>query len=84
MLPERKVFNIGSCPFCGSGKIRVSHTMRPNRRLRCLVCGRHWKTVEFIESETWLPALLESYLSQGRFAHLDPGLREKILSIIRH
>ena len=45
---NRKHYHTGSCPICGSGKLRTIKTQRPQRRIRCMVCGHRFWTVEII------------------------------------
>lgn len=83
LLMDRQVLNTGSCPHCGSGRIRVLRTERPRRRLVCQICNRRWWTLEVIETPNggWLPCLVEVLLHQGRLATLPWAIREKLLFI---
>lgn len=73
MRERRRTFNVGSCPACGSGRIFVSHTERPIRRLKCRICGHKWKTLEIIDQgPQWLENFLSYMLSEGRLSeYLD-------------
>ena len=41
----------GSCPKCGSGKLKVLRTERPRRRIACQVCKFRFSTIEVIIHE---------------------------------
>jgi hypothetical protein len=70
---ERRIFNMGLCPCCASGRIWVTHTIKPRRRLACKICGHRWETLELLVSEPgWLEGALGYLLSEGRLAeYLD-------------
>ncbi len=69
---RRQAFNVGSCPFCGSGRIKVTSTTRPFRFFSCKVCERSWKCLEvIIGRDFWLSDVLLELLSQGRLSEYD-------------
>jgi uncharacterized protein (DUF983 family) len=84
MVVERQLFNLGCCPTCGSGRIRITHVEKPRRRVRCKVCGRRWVCLEIIEAPDgkWVIPVLVELLTQGRLAALPSSVRSKLLSII--
>lgn len=81
MIDERKYFNMGICPACRSGRIKVTSTTKPRRRLKCMVCGQRWQTLEIVEGPDWVKGVFEILLIQGRLTHLSIEDRRKILSI---
>lgn len=67
---DRRLFGLGVCPSCGSGRISVRRTVKPYRRVKCRVCGHQWDTIELIIGQHWLIKLLDEALRQGLFAQL--------------
>lgn len=77
----RKAFSTGSCPACGSGKIRVYCTTRPRRFWKCDICGVRWKSLEIVEAPFWLSRVLSSLLAEGRLQEYDYLTRKAIMAI---
>jgi hypothetical protein len=50
---KRDEFFMGSCPRCGSGRTKIYKTVRPRRKIKCLVCAARWTTLEIILPENW-------------------------------
>lgn len=80
-MKEHHYFNLGLCPSCGSGRIRVTTTQKPRRRYKCLVCENTWGCLEVVETKGWLSGVLEILLSQGRFSEYDFKTRQHIRAI---
>jgi transcriptional regulator NrdR family protein len=78
---KRQCLNTGSCPFCGSGRIKVTNTIKPRRRFQCKVCQKRWKCLEIIERDFWLSDVLTELLSEGRLAEYDFKTRKAITAI---
>ncbi len=76
---DRHHFQLGLCPACASGRVKVTSTSRPYRHLRCLVCDYRWKTLEVIISDPhWLPGVLVGLLQRGELAGFSRVLPEII------
>ena len=78
---KRQCLNIGVCPHCGSGRIRVTNTTKPRRRFQCKVCLKNWKCLEIIERDFWLSDVLTELLSEGRLSEYDFKTRKAITAI---
>lgn len=82
-MKERHVFNLGVCPFCGSGKIKVTTVTKPRRRYKCHICSKNWGCLEIVEMDGWLAGVLDLLLSQGRLSEYDFKTRRHIMSICK-
>jgi transcriptional regulator NrdR family protein len=78
---KRQCLNTGSCPFCGSGRIKVTNTIKPRRRFQCKVCQKNWKCLEIIYRKFWLSDVLTELLSEGRLSEYDFKTRKAITAI---
>ena len=76
---NRKIFNTGSCPACGSGRVYVASSPKPYRHFRCKICNKRWKTIEIIvDQPEWLLDLVRESLISGQFS----SLRSKIVHLL--
>ena len=78
---DRHFFQIGVCPSCGSGLVKVTSTTRPYRHHACSVCQYRWKTLEIVVSDkNWLPGVLIELLQRGELTGYN-GVLPEIIAI---
>ena len=81
---KRKLFQVGNCPACGSGRLKVISVTRPRRYIKCLVCDCHFKTLEIIEKPYWPSEVLAELLGLGYLSEYPFRIRQSIINICNY